>query len=66
MSDDWVPKKLEVHIEVPDTLDLEALRSAGVQPDEVLQPETAPEVRAWLDVAVQRVSKADPQGMVAI
>ena len=42
MSDDWVPKKLEVHVDVPDELDLGSLRSSGVQPGEQLQPEAAP------------------------
>lgn len=44
MAEDWTPKKLEAQLDVPDTLDLEPLRSAGVQPGEVLQPETIPQV----------------------
>uniref|UniRef100_A0A4W5KAE8 Ubiquitin carboxyl-terminal hydrolase n=1 Tax=Hucho hucho TaxID=62062 RepID=A0A4W5KAE8_9TELE len=36
---DWVPKKLDVSIDVPDTLDLTALRGTGQQPGEDLLPE---------------------------
>uniref|UniRef100_A0A4W5JZX5 Ubiquitin carboxyl-terminal hydrolase n=1 Tax=Hucho hucho TaxID=62062 RepID=A0A4W5JZX5_9TELE len=39
---DWVPKKLDVSIDVPDTLDLTALRGTGQQPGEDLLPEVAP------------------------
>uniref|UniRef100_A0A8C1IVT6 Ubiquitin carboxyl-terminal hydrolase n=1 Tax=Cyprinus carpio TaxID=7962 RepID=A0A8C1IVT6_CYPCA len=39
---DWVPKKLDVSIDVPDTLDLSALRAMGQQPGEELLPEVAP------------------------
>ncbi|MEW5315258.1 MAG: hypothetical protein WDW38_006701 [Sanguina aurantia] len=36
---DWTYKKLEVLIEVPDILDLTALRSSGPEPGELLQPD---------------------------
>uniref|UniRef100_A0A061RBY0 Ubiquitin carboxyl-terminal hydrolase n=1 Tax=Tetraselmis sp. GSL018 TaxID=582737 RepID=A0A061RBY0_9CHLO len=36
---DWTPKKMNVLVEVPETLDLEPLRSKGPQPHENLQPE---------------------------
>uniref|UniRef100_A0A671QD03 Ubiquitin carboxyl-terminal hydrolase n=1 Tax=Sinocyclocheilus anshuiensis TaxID=1608454 RepID=A0A671QD03_9TELE len=39
---DWVPKKLDVSIDVPDTLDLSALLAMGQQPGEELLPEVAP------------------------
>uniref|UniRef100_A0A672LW37 Ubiquitin carboxyl-terminal hydrolase n=1 Tax=Sinocyclocheilus grahami TaxID=75366 RepID=A0A672LW37_SINGR len=39
---DWVPKKLDVSIDVPDTLDLSALHAMGQQPGEELLPEVAP------------------------
>uniref|UniRef100_A0A8C4E3K6 Ubiquitin carboxyl-terminal hydrolase n=1 Tax=Dicentrarchus labrax TaxID=13489 RepID=A0A8C4E3K6_DICLA len=39
---DWVPKKLDVSIDVPDTLDLSALLATGQQPGEELLPEVAP------------------------
>uniref|UniRef100_A0A1A7WZW5 Ubiquitin carboxyl-terminal hydrolase n=1 Tax=Iconisemion striatum TaxID=60296 RepID=A0A1A7WZW5_9TELE len=39
---DWVPKKLDVSIDVPDTLDLSALHATGQQPGEELLPEVAP------------------------
>ncbi|KAI1885774.1 hypothetical protein AGOR_G00207260 [Albula goreensis] len=38
---DWIPKKLDVSIDVPDTLDLSALRGTGQQPGEELLPEVA-------------------------
>ena len=36
---DWTPRKLEVLVDVPETLDLAALRGSGPQPGEALQPE---------------------------
>eukprot|EP00752_Nemacystus_decipiens_P002407 g2270.t1 len=36
---DWQPKKLDVEVEVPLTLDLESLRSTGMQEGEVPMPE---------------------------
>lgn len=39
VASDWTPKKMEVEVPMPDTLDLEHLRSSGQQPGEVLQPE---------------------------
>lgn len=39
----WVPKKLDVYIDVPDTIDISYMRSNGVQPGEELLPETADE-----------------------
>uniref|UniRef100_A0A8D0AH12 Ubiquitin carboxyl-terminal hydrolase n=1 Tax=Sander lucioperca TaxID=283035 RepID=A0A8D0AH12_SANLU len=38
---DWVPKKLDVSIDVPDTLDLSALRATGQQQGEELLPEVS-------------------------
>lgn len=38
-SQDWTYKKLEVLIEVPDILDLTALRSTGPESGELLQPD---------------------------
>ncbi|CAH1179098.1 unnamed protein product [Phaedon cochleariae] len=43
LREDWVPIKLDVSIEMPDTLDVSALRGDGPQPEEELLPE--PEVR---------------------
>ena len=40
-GDDWVPKKLDISLDVPDILDLEYLRSKGQQPGEELLPETS-------------------------
>uniref|UniRef100_A0A667YEG3 Ubiquitin carboxyl-terminal hydrolase n=1 Tax=Myripristis murdjan TaxID=586833 RepID=A0A667YEG3_9TELE len=50
---DWVPKKLDVSIDVPDTLDLSALRGAGQQPGEELLPEVAPPPLMTPDVEVK-------------
>ncbi|XP_061919818.1 ubiquitin carboxyl-terminal hydrolase 5 isoform X3 [Entelurus aequoreus] len=50
---DWVPKKLDVSIDVPDTLDLSALRAAGQQPGEELLPEVAPPPLMTPDVEVK-------------
>ena len=40
LGDDWVPKKLDISLDVPELLDLEHLRSSGLQPGEQLLPET--------------------------
>ncbi|CAM6037602.1 unnamed protein product [Sphagnum compactum] len=37
----WVPKKLDVFVDVPDELDISSMRGQGLQPDEQLLPETA-------------------------
>ncbi|KAK5891831.1 ubiquitin carboxyl-terminal hydrolase 5 isoform X2 [Pseudochaenichthys georgianus] len=50
---DWVPKKLDVSIDVPDTLDLSALRATGQQPGEELLPEVAPPPLMTPDVEVK-------------
>ena len=41
LGDDWVPKKLDISLDVPELLDLEHLRSHGLQPGEELLPETS-------------------------
>uniref|UniRef100_A0A3P8SVG7 Ubiquitin carboxyl-terminal hydrolase n=1 Tax=Amphiprion percula TaxID=161767 RepID=A0A3P8SVG7_AMPPE len=50
---DWVPKKLDVSIDVPDTLDLSTLRATGQQPGEELLPEVAPPPLMTPDVEVK-------------
>uniref|UniRef100_A0A8D3E7E1 Ubiquitin carboxyl-terminal hydrolase n=1 Tax=Scophthalmus maximus TaxID=52904 RepID=A0A8D3E7E1_SCOMX len=50
---DWVPKKLDVSIDVPDTLDLSGLRATGQQPGEELLPEVAPPSLVTPDVEVK-------------
>uniref|UniRef100_A0A8C1Z3F4 Ubiquitin carboxyl-terminal hydrolase n=1 Tax=Cyprinus carpio TaxID=7962 RepID=A0A8C1Z3F4_CYPCA len=52
---DWVPKKLDVSIDVPDTLDLSALRAMGQQPGEELLPEVAPPPLMTPDVEVKGI-----------
>jgi len=42
VGEDWVPKKLDVSIDVPDTLDLNEYRGIGLQPHEVLLPDIEP------------------------
>uniref|UniRef100_A0A671T2S1 Ubiquitin carboxyl-terminal hydrolase n=1 Tax=Sinocyclocheilus anshuiensis TaxID=1608454 RepID=A0A671T2S1_9TELE len=52
---DWVPKKLDVSIDVPDTLDLSALHAMGQQPGEELLPEVAPPPLMTPDVEVKGI-----------
>uniref|UniRef100_A0A672MXY8 Ubiquitin carboxyl-terminal hydrolase n=1 Tax=Sinocyclocheilus grahami TaxID=75366 RepID=A0A672MXY8_SINGR len=52
---DWVPKKLDVSIDVPDTLDLSALLAMGQQPGEELLPEVAPPPLMTPDVEVKGI-----------
>ncbi|KAF7670146.1 hypothetical protein LDENG_00049880 [Lucifuga dentata] len=52
---DWVPKKLDVSIDVPDTLDLSALIATGQQPGEELLPEVAPPPLMTPDVEVKGI-----------
>lgn len=40
MEAGWVPRKLDVFLDVPDILDITYLRSSGLQPNEELLPET--------------------------
>ncbi|CAA6670655.1 unnamed protein product [Spirodela intermedia] len=40
MEEGWVPKKLDVYIDVPDTIDITHMRSKGMQPGEELLPES--------------------------
>ncbi|CAG9761371.1 unnamed protein product [Ceutorhynchus assimilis] len=44
LREDWVPIKLDVSIEMPDTLDISLLRGRGPQPEEELLPELAQQV----------------------
>ncbi|KAH9612030.1 hypothetical protein KSS87_022005, partial [Heliosperma pusillum] len=41
MEDGWVPKKLDVYIDVPDIIDISHMRSRGLQPEEELLPDEA-------------------------
>lgn len=43
MEAGWVPKKLDVYIDVPDVIDISHMRSKGLQPGEELLPEAAPQ-----------------------
>ncbi|KAJ4975564.1 hypothetical protein NE237_000670 [Protea cynaroides] len=40
MEAGWVPKKLDVYIDVPDVIDISHMRSKGLQPGEELLPQT--------------------------
>lgn len=42
METGWVPKKLDVYVDVDDVIDISHMRSKGLQPGEVLLPEEAP------------------------
>uniref|UniRef100_A0A1J3F4P4 Ubiquitin carboxyl-terminal hydrolase n=1 Tax=Noccaea caerulescens TaxID=107243 RepID=A0A1J3F4P4_NOCCA len=46
MEAGWVPKKLDVYIDVPDVIDISHMRSKGLQPGEELLPDGAPEEEA--------------------
>ncbi|XP_066567891.1 ubiquitin carboxyl-terminal hydrolase 5 isoform X1 [Amia ocellicauda] len=52
---DWVPKKLDVSIDVPDLLDLGSLRGAGLQPGEEELPDLAPPPLVTPDVEVKGI-----------
>ena len=41
IGDDWVPRKLDVLIDVPQQLNIEELRGRGLQPGEVELPENS-------------------------
>ncbi|KAL1197359.1 Ubiquitin carboxyl-terminal hydrolase 14 [Cardamine amara subsp. amara] len=43
MGEGWVPKKLDVYIDVPDVIDISYMRSKGLQPGEELLPDSVPE-----------------------
>ncbi|RVW26079.1 Ubiquitin carboxyl-terminal hydrolase 14 [Vitis vinifera] len=45
MEEGWVPKKLDVYIDVPDIIDISHMRSRGIQPGEELLPEA---VLLWI------------------
>ncbi|KAJ8763625.1 hypothetical protein K2173_003097 [Erythroxylum novogranatense] len=60
MEEGWVPKKLNVYIDVPDIIDISHMRSKGLQPGEELLPDDVPgkevEVVASEDIVSQLVS----------
>ncbi|CAK9160179.1 unnamed protein product [Ilex paraguariensis] len=41
MEEGWVPKKLDVYVDVPEIIDISNMRSKGLQPGEELLPEVA-------------------------
>ncbi|KAK8921317.1 Ubiquitin carboxyl-terminal hydrolase 14 [Platanthera zijinensis] len=41
LEEGWVPKKLDVYIDVPDIIDISHMRSKGIQPGDELLPEKA-------------------------
>ncbi|KAL3612516.1 hypothetical protein D5086_003536 [Populus alba] len=43
LEEGWVPKKLDVYIDVPDIIDISYMRSKGLQPGEELLPDDVPE-----------------------
>ncbi|KAL3636834.1 ubiquitin-specific protease ubp14 [Castilleja foliolosa] len=59
LEEGWVPKKLDVYIDAPDTIDISNMRSKGLQPSEELLPEPAAEdagISANEDIVQQLVS----------
>ncbi|KAK4750641.1 hypothetical protein SAY87_004123 [Trapa incisa] len=63
MEAGWVPKKLDVYIDVPDIIDISHMRSKGLQPGEELLPEGVAEdevesnkLKANEDIVAQLVS----------
>lgn len=40
VSNDWIPKKMDVFIEVPQEMNIEYLRGTGLKSNEVLLPES--------------------------
>jgi ubiquitin carboxyl-terminal hydrolase 5/13 len=62
VASDWTPKKLNVEVQMPDTLDLESLRARGPQPGEQLQPEGP--AGATLPTDLRPVSAAGTNGLL--
>ncbi|XP_071945976.1 ubiquitin carboxyl-terminal hydrolase 5-like [Antedon mediterranea] len=59
LGDDWVPKKLDVSVDMPDDLDLTSIRGVGLQPGEVELPEgdkPEPKIEINEEFVVQLVS----------
>ncbi|PIN06320.1 Ubiquitinyl hydrolase 1 [Handroanthus impetiginosus] len=59
LEEGWVPKKLDVYIDVPDTIDISNMRSKGLQPGEELLPDRVAEdegINANEDIVSQLVS----------
>ncbi|XP_031280057.1 ubiquitin carboxyl-terminal hydrolase 14-like [Pistacia vera] len=52
MEEGWVPKKLDVYIDVPDIIDITHMRSKGLQPGEELLPEGGSEDEAESNMPV--------------
>ncbi|CAH0715342.1 unnamed protein product, partial [Brenthis ino] len=46
IKEDWTPAKLDVAVDMPWEVDLSCLRGRGVQPDETLLPDAAPDAPA--------------------
>ncbi|KAJ4756079.1 Ubiquitinyl hydrolase 1 [Rhynchospora pubera] len=64
MEAGWVPKKLDVYIDVPDTIDITHMRSKGLQPGEELLPEAAPNEEEN-DASMELVASEDIVGQLA-
>ena len=63
VASDWTPKKLNVLVPMPEKIDLEALRGAGIQPGETPLPEAddgAAGGGAFVESGGQTVSAAPP------
>lgn len=52
VKEDWTPIKLDVAVEMPDTLDLGSMRGSGLQPNEELLPDGATPPPPVYDAAI--------------
>lgn len=59
IGDDWVPKKLDVSIDMPDVLSLEEYRAQGLQENEELLPDLEPPKEASVTETVQQQRNID-------
>ncbi|XP_014677519.1 PREDICTED: ubiquitin carboxyl-terminal hydrolase 5-like [Priapulus caudatus] len=55
IGSDWVPRKLDVSVNMPDTVDISMFRGSGLQPGEQELPEEAPPTVEPADVEIDDV-----------
>ncbi|CAM6094678.1 unnamed protein product [Calypogeia fissa] len=66
LDDGWVPKKLDVFVDVPDEIDISRMRGMGLQPGEELLPEAGDEPKdvgpsANEDIVAQLIDMGFPR-----
>lgn len=64
-GDDWIPKKLDISVDVPEVLDLESLEATGLTPDEEELPETDESGVSSGPIASEPEPSADAIAMLA-